>query len=80
MEEGQDKRKGQHMQFCTTAESDMVQNNTADTKALPQRPEEEMCARLSFLISMTSVLKSSHLKLLWHICFLSLRLVGDAQC
>lgn len=41
MEEGQDKRKGQHMQFCTTAESDMVQNNTADTKALPQRPEEE---------------------------------------
>lgn len=29
------------MQFCTTAESDTVQNNTADTKALPQRPEEE---------------------------------------
>lgn len=41
MEEGQAKRKGQHMQFFATAESGMVQNNTADTKALPQKPEEE---------------------------------------
>lgn len=45
------------------------------------RGGKELCAKLSFLISMTSVLKSSNLKLLWHIFFfLSLRLVGDVQC